>query len=742
MALLVGLFAASYSARPALADQIWLQAYNGFAGDNRAYAVALDSSGNAVVTGGSPNANGVVDGYTAKYAAADGRLLWSVRHDSPYGGDSLGTGVAIDASGNVIVTGYSGNGAPNGGTGGSSPFNFYTAKYAGTDGTLIWEHWGPLCPCSTGCATPMEEIKWIAVDSQGNVVVTGNSNQQGPRGFYTAKYAVADGHTLWEQYDLAPGGSWPTGLALDGGGNAIVTGVSYATGFPNYSTIETIKYAGGNGQVVWRRIFDSGTGGDNYALGVAVDQNGNVLLSGMTVNSCCVAVQSDYYAAKYAATDGGILWQQIEVASIDSAFSRDEPLLQDITVDSAGNAIVNQPNSLAKFAGSDGHLIWRQNFELGNCALVGPAALAVDGADNVIVTGGTGGFLTSKYAAADGSLLWQQVFPGNYFGGFFPHPFSSFSHGVAVDSSGNIVVVADNPSSSSTFDFTTVKYIPSGTPSTIITCPGNIVKGTDPGLCSAVVSYATPSATDACGNSIPVTGSPASGSAFPVGTTVVTCTARDGTSCNFTVTVNDTQAPSISCPANISIGCSVNALAPATFAATATDNCDPNPTITYSIQPGSGFPVGTTPVTCTATDSSGNQSSCTFNVTRAPLGFTGFLSPVGGADATGGSFSSPVRTFKLNSTIPVKFTSDCAGSPVLSGVHRLEVIQYTSQTNADPPIDATPTDAATTGDEFQLNGSQWQFNLDTKATGMTPGIWLLQATLSDGSQHTAWIQIK
>jgi len=41
-----------------------------------------------------------------------------------------------------------------------------------------------------------------------------------------------------------------------------------------------------------------------------------------------------------------------------------------------------------------------------------------------------------------------------------------------------------------------------------------------------------------------------------------------------------------------------------------------------------------------------------------------------------------------------------------------------------------------------LNGGQWQFNLDTKDTGMTIGIWLLLATLSDGSQHSAWVQIK
>ena len=102
-----------------------------------------------------------------------------------------------------------------------------------------------------------------------------------------------------------------------------------------------------------------------------------------------------------------------------------------------------------------------------------------------------------------------------------------------------------------------------------------------------------------------------------------------------------------------------------------------------------------------------------------------------------------MRTFKSGSTVPVKFTASCGGSPVTAGIHSLQAVQYSTATTAGTPIDATPTDAATTGDQFQLTDSQWQFNLDTKATAMTVGIWQLIATLSDGSQHfTVWIQLK
>jgi hypothetical protein len=152
--------------------------------------------------------------------------------------------------------------------------------------------------------------------------------------------------------------------------------------------------------------------------------------------------------------------------------------------------------------------------------------------------------------------------------------------------------------------------------------------------------------------------------------------------------------------------------------------------------------VGTTTVTCTATDAAGNSSSTTFAVTRAPLAFTGFLSPIGGADASGGSFSQPVRTFKLGSTIPVKFTLQCNGSPIFVGIHRLQVIKYSNATTSGTPIDATPADAATTGNQFFLTGNEWHFNLDTRGTAMSTGIWQAQATLSDGSAHQVWIQVK
>ena len=77
-----------------------------------------------------------------------------------------------------------------------------------------------------------------------------------------------------------------------------------------------------------------------------------------------------------------------------------------------------------------------------------------------------------------------------------------------------------------------------------------------------------------------------------------------------------------------------------------------------------------------------------------------------------------------------------------AGVHTLQAVRYSNATTAAAAIDATPQDAKTAGNQFGLKGTEWHFNLDTKATGLTKGIWQVAATLSDGSQHYVWIEIK
>ena len=79
----------------------------------------------------------------------------------------------------------------------------------------------------------------------------------------------------------------------------------------------------------------------------------------------------------------------------------------------------------------------------------------------------------------------------------------------------------------------------------------------------------------------------------------------------------DTTAPVLSCPVSITAldGFADGPGEVVTFSVSATDDLDPSPTVLCSPPSGSLFPPGTTLVDCTATDATGNQSTCQFPVT-------------------------------------------------------------------------------------------------------------------------------
>ena len=151
-----------------------------------------------------------------------------------------------------------------------------------------------------------------------------------------------------------------------------------------------------------------------------------------------------------------------------------------------------------------------------------------------------------------------------------------------------------------------------------INCPTGFTAPLPAGQLSAVVNYPAATATDNCA-APSVVCVPPSGSTFPPGATLVTCTATDAAEnsnrCFFFVTVLDAEAPVIRCPANVSAALPsgqtsavVNYPAP-----TVTDN-QAGVNVVCSPASGSSFPAGATTVTCTATDSGGNKSSCSFIV--------------------------------------------------------------------------------------------------------------------------------
>jgi HYR domain-containing protein len=171
----------------------------------------------------------------------------------------------------------------------------------------------------------------------------------------------------------------------------------------------------------------------------------------------------------------------------------------------------------------------------------------------------------------------------------------------ASDSSGN--------DSQSTFTVTLADTTPP------LLDPHNDVPAEQASPSGTVVEYELPTATDAVDQAPSVSCAPVSGSLFTPGDTTVTCTAsdssgNDGTS-TFVVQVADTVPPVLGPHGDVPFsqtsadGAVVNFAYPA---GSVTDAADPNPTVDCDPESGSLFPFGSTTVTCTATDASGNVS--------------------------------------------------------------------------------------------------------------------------------------
>jgi len=303
---------------------LWVARYDGPArGQDQAWAITVDGSGNIYVTGWSYGGSASSDYATIKYDSA-GNPLWVARYDGPSSSYDQAWAIAVDASGNAYVTGCSD------GRGTSPGYDVISTDYATVKydsvGNLLWvaRYDGP--------AGSSDEAHAIALDVLGNAYVTGWSRGVVTSEDYaTMKYDKA-GSQLWVRRYNGPGngGDWARGIAVDGSGNAYVTGVSNggASGY-DYATI---GYDSAGNQL-WDRRYD-GTNANDWAHAIAVDGSGNVYVTGYSDGG---ANSYDYATAKYLRYDGAEN-QRWVVRYNGPANSQDWALA--VAVDGSGNVYV------------------------------------------------------------------------------------------------------------------------------------------------------------------------------------------------------------------------------------------------------------------------------------------------------------------------------------------------------------------------------------------------------------------
>ncbi len=426
-------------------DSVWVRRYNGPGNDvDQANAVAVDASGNVYVTGVS--GSGASSDYATIKYAPNGDTLWVRRYNGPGNSGDHAFALALDGSGDVYVTGYSWS---------VTSTDYATIKYAPNGDTLWVRRYN-------GPGNVTDQAQALALDGNGNLYVTGYSWGSGTSYDYaTIKYAP-NGDTLWVRRYNGPGNGTDGAyaLALDGSGNLYVTGWSYGSG--TSSDYATIKYAP-NGDTLWVRRYNGPGNSEDIAYALALDGSGNINVTGESPGS---GTFPDYATIKYA-PNGDTLWVRRYNGpgnSGDYAYA--------LALDGSGNVYVtgysNGSGTSSDYAtikyAPNGDTLWVKRYNGPGNGTDEARSLALDGSGNVYVTGysigsGTSGdYATIKYAP-NGDTLWVRRYNG-------PSNNLDYAYALALDGSGNVYVTGFSYGSGTSYDYATIKYgIPPPLPS-------------------------------------------------------------------------------------------------------------------------------------------------------------------------------------------------------------------------------------------------------------------------------------
>jgi Bacterial Ig-like domain (group 3)/Beta-propeller repeat len=425
--------------------------YLGGSTNDSGQSIAVDGSGNAYITGSTESTNfptttgafqtshasdsGHDDAFITKMNASGTALVYSTYLGG--NGSDYGVGIAVDNSGNAYVTGptQSTNFPTTSGTfqtsyGGGSYDTFVSKLNASGTGLVYSTYLG---------GNNYDYGYGVAVDGSGNAYITGNTVSTnfpttagafqtsfggGSFDFFVTKLNASGTSLAYSTYLGSDNTSSSIhSIAVDGSGNAYVTGYTTSTNFPTTSgAFQTTLHGGTNAFVTKLNtggtglVYSTYLGGNTTDVGesIAVDGSGNAYVTGYTTSTnfptTSGAFQTSYgedydaFVTKLNASGSGLVFSTyLGGISLDVGES--------IAVDGSGNTYVTGATYSTDFpttadplqasfgGGSYDAFITKMNASgtalvystyLGGNGYDGGAGIAVDESGNAYVTGDTG----------------------------------------------------------------------------------------------------------------------------------------------------------------------------------------------------------------------------------------------------------------------------------------------------------------------------------------------------------------
>jgi hypothetical protein len=421
-------------------DTAWVRRYDYSSGIDIATALAVDGSGNVYVTGYVTPSGQLPDYATIKYYA-NGTIAWVKTYNGTANNEDKAQAIATQTSGRVYVTGW--------GVNAGTSYDYVTIKYGTATGDTAWVR-----KYNNPTVNLNDEATAMAVDGSGNVYVTGSSNGDSTnRDYATVKYDAL-GNEIWVRRYNGPanGNDYATAIAVDDFGNVYVTGNSYVSAAND--DYVTIKYYP-NGDTAWVRRYNGPGDSTDYARAIGVDGSGNVYVTGTSLS----ATSYDYATIKYY-SNGSLAWVQRYDGpghDVDDALamSVDGPGNAYVTGYSWGGSVTAEDIATIKYK-PNGDTAWIRRYNGPDNKSDGGQAITIDGAGNVYVAGWSRGnltdfdYITLKYDM-NGYLRWTATYNGE-------KDSTDIASDIAVDSSGNVYVTGYSVGSLTGPDYTTIKY--------------------------------------------------------------------------------------------------------------------------------------------------------------------------------------------------------------------------------------------------------------------------------------------